>query len=87
MHATLILSLTTQAISAQIPMPGVHLNEDRGERPRTKEQQEYDKALDRAYQSAIKKISEQNKPDPGATSDALLQQRPKTNSNKPVPLC
>jgi hypothetical protein len=34
----------------------VHLNEDRGKRPRTKEQQEYDKALDRAYQDATKKI-------------------------------
>ena len=47
-----------------MPMPGVHLNEDPGKRSRSKEQQEYDKALDRAYQSATKKIPEQNKPDP-----------------------
>lgn len=54
----------TDAVSAQMPMPGVHLNEDPGKRSRSKEQQEYDKALDRAYQSATKKIPEQNKPDP-----------------------
>jgi hypothetical protein len=54
----------TEAVSAQMPTPGVHLNEDQGKVPRTKEQREYDKALDRAYQSATKKIPEQNKPDP-----------------------
>lgn len=48
--------LATGAASAQMPQPGVHLNEDQGKRPRTKEQKEYDKALDRAYQDATKKI-------------------------------
>jgi len=62
-HTALILLLMTAAVPAQTPM-GVHLNEDQGKRPRTKEQQEYDKAVDRAYQSAPKKISEQNKLDP-----------------------
>jgi uncharacterized protein YecT (DUF1311 family) len=63
-HAILILLLMTASVSAQMPTPGVHLNEDQGKRPRTKEQQQYDKELDRAYQSATKKIPEQNKPDP-----------------------
>ena len=63
-HATLILLLMTEAASAQMPMPGVHLNEKQGKLPRTKQQQEYDKALDRAYQSATKKIREQHKSDP-----------------------
>jgi hypothetical protein len=63
-QTTLILLLMIEAVSAQTPMPGVHLNEDQGKRPRTKEQQEYDKAVDRAYQSATKKIPEQSKPDP-----------------------
>jgi translation initiation factor 2 beta subunit (eIF-2beta)/eIF-5 len=40
---------------------GAHVNEDTGKRTRTKEQREYDKALDRAYQSAIKKIPEAEK--------------------------
>jgi uncharacterized protein YecT (DUF1311 family) len=63
-YAALVLFLMTGAASAQIPTPGVHLNEDQGKVPRTKQQQEYDKALDRAYQSATKKIPEQNKSDP-----------------------
>ena len=63
-HATLVLLLMTEAVSAQMPMPGVHLNEDQGKHPRTKEQREYDKALNREYRSAIKKIPEQNKSDP-----------------------
>jgi hypothetical protein len=33
-----------------MPQPGVHLKDDNPER--TKEQKEYDKAVDRAYQSA-----------------------------------
>ncbi len=61
---TLILFSMTQAVSAQAVRPGVHFNEDQGKVPRTKEQQEYDKALDRAYNSANKKIPEKNKPDP-----------------------
>lgn len=74
-YATLVLFFMTEAVYAQtpptsggsggsLPKPGLHFNEDQGKVPRTKEQQEYDKALDRAYQSAIKKIPEQNKPDP-----------------------
>ena len=58
-HATLIVFLTTGAVSAQMPQPGVHLKDDKPSR--TKEQKEYDKALDRAYQSAIKKIPEAEK--------------------------
>ncbi len=63
-RATLILVLMTAPVSAQLPTPALHFNEDQGKRPRTKEQQQYDKELDRAYQSANKKIPEQNKPDP-----------------------
>jgi uncharacterized protein YecT (DUF1311 family) len=59
--ATFILLLMTGAVSAQMPQPGVHLNEDTGTRPRTKEQKEYDKTLDRAYQSTIKKLPEAEK--------------------------
>lgn len=58
-HATLIVFLTTGAVSAQMPQPGVHLKDDKPSR--TKEQKEYDKVLDRAYQSAIKKIPEAEK--------------------------
>jgi uncharacterized protein YecT (DUF1311 family) len=58
-HATLIVFLMTGAVSAQMPTPGVHLKDDKPSR--TKEQKEYDKALDRAYQSAIKKIPEAEK--------------------------
>jgi uncharacterized protein YecT (DUF1311 family) len=58
-HATLIVFLTTGAVSAQMPTPGVHLKDDKPSR--TKEQKEYDKALDRAYQSAVKKIPEAEK--------------------------
>ena len=58
-HTTLIVCLTTGAVSAQMPQPGVHLKDDKPSR--TKEQREYDKAVDRAYQSAIKKIPEAEK--------------------------
>jgi hypothetical protein len=60
-YATLILFLTMETVFGQMPPIGGHLNEDSGKRPRTKEQQEYDKALDRAYQDANKKIPEQQK--------------------------
>ena len=63
-YATLILFLTMETVFGQMPPIGGHLNEDSGKRPRTKEQQEYDKALDRAYQDANKKIPEQRKSDP-----------------------
>jgi len=59
---TSVLLLMTGAVSAQMPNPALHLN---GEKPsRTKEQKEYDKEIDRAYQSATKKIPEQKKSDP-----------------------
>ena len=57
--ATLLLLLMSGVVSAQMPQPGVHLKDDKPSR--TKEQKEYDKALDRAYQSAIKKIPEAEK--------------------------
>jgi hypothetical protein len=57
--ATFVLLLMTEAVSAQTPQPGVHLKDDKPSR--TKEQMEYDKALDRAYQSTIKKIPEAEK--------------------------
>jgi uncharacterized protein YecT (DUF1311 family) len=60
--ATSILLLMMGAVSAQMPQPGVHLKDDKPSR--TKEQKEYDKELDRAYQSTIKKIPEQKKSDP-----------------------
>jgi hypothetical protein len=60
-YVTLILFLTMETVFAQMPPMGGHLNEDSGKPPRTKEQQEYDKALDRAYRDANKKIPEQQK--------------------------
>jgi uncharacterized protein YecT (DUF1311 family) len=57
--ATFVLLLMAEAVSAQMPQPGVHLKDDKPSR--TKEQKEYDKALDRAYQSTIKKIPEAEK--------------------------
>jgi hypothetical protein len=53
--AASILLLMTAAVSAQMSTPAVHLKDDKPSR--TKEQKKYDKELDRAYQSAIKKIS------------------------------
>jgi hypothetical protein len=61
-HATLIVLLMTGAVSAQMQKPGVTLKNDKPSR--TKEQKEYDKAVDQEYQSAIKKIPEQKKSDP-----------------------
>ena len=61
-HATLIVLLMTEAVSAQMPKPGVTLKDDKPSR--TKEQKEYDKAVDQEYHSAIKKIPEQKKSDP-----------------------
>jgi phosphate uptake regulator len=60
-HATLIMLLMTESVSAQIK-PGVTLKNDKPSR--SKEQQEYDKAIDREYQSAIKKVPDQKKSDP-----------------------
>jgi hypothetical protein len=60
-HATLIMLLMTEAVAAQIK-PGVTLKNDKPSR--SKEQQEYDKAVDREYQSGIKKVPDQKKSDP-----------------------
>jgi hypothetical protein len=60
--ATFLLLLMTGVVSAQMPQPGVHLKDEK--RSRTKEQQDYDKAIDRDYQSTIKKIPDQKKSDP-----------------------
>lgn len=57
--AAVLVILTTGPVSAQIPTPSLHLGGDKPQR--TKEQKEYDKALDRAYQSTIKKIPETEK--------------------------
>jgi hypothetical protein len=66
--ATFILLLMTQVISAQQDSgsnpfrPGLHLKDDKPSR--TKEQKEYDKAIDREYQSKLKEIPDAGKRDP-----------------------
>jgi hypothetical protein len=60
-YAMLTVILMMGAASAQIK-PGVTLKDDKP--PRTKQQKEYDKAVDQEYQSTIKKIPEQKKSDP-----------------------
>ena len=63
--ATFMLLLMTQVISAQQDSgsnpfrPGLHLKDDKPSR--TKEQKEYDKALDQTYQSTFKDIPDQKK--------------------------
>ena len=59
--ATFVLLLMVGTASAQMPPVGAHVNEDTGKRSRTKEQQQYDKELDRTYQSTIKKIPDAEK--------------------------
>jgi hypothetical protein len=82
-HATLIVLLTTGAVSAQ-KKPGVTLKNDKPSR--TKEQQEYDKAIDRDYQSAIKKVPEQNKLDPWAGIRTRVPRQQKiSNECPPLP--
>ena len=66
--AAFILLLMTQVISAQQDSgsspfrPGLHLKDDKPSR--TKEQKEYDKAIDREYQSKLKEIPDAGKRDP-----------------------
>jgi len=67
--ASFILLLMTQAISAQDNSggsnpfrPGLDFKNDRPSR--TKEQKEYDKAIDGEYQSKLKKIPDAGKTDP-----------------------
>jgi hypothetical protein len=61
-HATIIVLLTTGIVSAQMPTPGLHFKDDKPSR--SKEQKEYDKAIDREYQSELKKIPDAGKKDP-----------------------
>jgi hypothetical protein len=61
-HAAIIVLLTTGIVSAQMPTPGLHIKDDKPSR--TKEQKEYDKAIDREYQSKLKKIPDAQKKDP-----------------------
>jgi hypothetical protein len=67
--ATFILLLMTQVIFAQDNSggsnpfrPGLNIKND--QRPRTKEQKEYDKAIDREYQSKLKELPDAAKRDP-----------------------
>jgi uncharacterized protein YecT (DUF1311 family) len=57
--ASFILLLMTAVVSAQIKTPELHFKNDKS--PRTKEQNEYDKALDRSYQSTLKEIPDAKK--------------------------
>jgi hypothetical protein len=59
---TSVVLLMTGAVSAQMPKPGVTLKNDTPSR--TKEQQEYDKAIDREYKSKLKEIPDAGKRDP-----------------------
>ena len=62
--AALSAAMTGMA-SAQFPMPSVNLEQ---EKHRTPEQIQHDQAIDKAYQSATKKIPDQTTPnDPWAT--------------------
>jgi hypothetical protein len=60
--ATSVLLLMTGAVSAQMPTPALHFKDEKPSR--TKEQKEYDKAIDREYQSTLKKIPDAGKKDP-----------------------
>ena len=60
--ATLLLLLMSGVVSAQMPKPGVTFKDDKPSR--SKQQKEYDKAIDREYQSKLKKIPDAQKKDP-----------------------
>jgi hypothetical protein len=66
--ATFILLLMTQVISAQENSgsapgrPALHFKDNKP--TRTKQQKEYDEAIDRDYRSTIKEILDQKKSDP-----------------------
>ena len=68
MGAVVVLLLMTELASAQQPTgitpgrPGLQFKDDKPSA--SKEQKEYDKALDRVYRSTIKDIPEQKKSDP-----------------------
>ena len=61
-HATLIVLLMTEAVYAQMQKPGMTLKNNTPSR--TKQQKEYDKALEQSYQSTLKDIPDQKKLDP-----------------------
>jgi hypothetical protein len=81
--ATFILLLMTQVISAQensgsAPFrPGLDFKNDVPSR--TKEQKEYDKAIDREYQSKLKEVPDATKRDPWAN---IRPTPPATAKNK-----
>ena len=60
--ATLLLLLMTGVVSAQMPKPGVTFKDDKPSR--SKQQKEYDKAVDESYQLELKKIPDAAKKDP-----------------------
>ena len=66
--AAAVATLLAGSASAQFPMPSVNLEQDKH---RTPEQIEHDKAIDRAYQSAAKKIPAQK-----AANDPWADVRP-----------
>ena len=74
-----VLLLTTGVVSAQLPTPSLHLNNDKPSR--TKEQKENDKAIDSEYQSTLKKIPDAGKKTLGPMSGQLHQRRPRTSNN------
>jgi hypothetical protein len=80
-HATLIVFLTTGAVSAQMPTPGVHLKDDKPSR--TKEQKEYDKALIAPTNRPLKRFRKQKRNlIRGAISAPPRQQRRRTSNNE-----
>jgi hypothetical protein len=60
--AVAIVALLGGSAAAQMPMPSIHLGGDKA--PLTPEQQEKQKAIDEAYQSANKKIPDKKPIDP-----------------------
>jgi hypothetical protein len=76
----------TQAASAQMS-PELHLKSDKPSR--TKEQKEYDKALDQTYQSTLKEIPDpKKKPDPwGDIRPAPPAAAKKVERNDLTPRC
>jgi hypothetical protein len=71
-----ILALFTGVASAQMPMPGVHLNDE--PKQLTPQEREKQKALDDAYKAATKKIPEKK-----ASNDPWGSVRPNP-SNPPA---
>jgi hypothetical protein len=82
----MILFLMTTAAAAQESSarlrPGLHLKSDKPSR--SKEQRDYDKALDSSYRSSLKDIRDENKTDPwgypldapsGSQEQAVIQTR------------